>query len=275
MLLHAQHMDWFSYSRGVNPLKEEQMAALILQLLILFIRNVDREPGVLPGCTANDVLRLMNLRYREPDLTCQKIARAVHYSESQVARMLEGQFGLTFGELLREIRIRNACGLLKTTNYPVESIGRWAGYTSRDGFYTAFVADKGITPAEYRNRYSAFRNGESVKVLSSAQLYAKIVYYFHRHHDEPVTLADAASRFLYSESYLKRILKEQGTSFSKLLEEIRVYHARQLLLESDQTVEAVARNTGFSSPETFYRAFRRETGFSPAEFRHSFVSDAE
>ena len=171
--------------------------------------------------------RLISLIFSILNLTCKKIAQAVHYSESQISRLLEEQFGLTFGELLREIRIRNACGLLKTTDYPVESIGRWAGYTSRDGFHTAFLEDKGITPADYRNRYNAFREKENIRILSSGQLYAKIIYYLHRHYAEAVTLADTSARFRYSESYLKRVLKEQGTSFPRLLEEIRIYHARK------------------------------------------------
>lgn len=257
------------------PMKEEQMAALMMQLLIVFIRHARQSADGAAVRTANDILRLMNLRYREPDLTCAKVAHAVHYSESQVARLLEGEFGLTFGELLREIRIRNACGLLKTTDYPVESIGLWAGYASRDGFYAAFLADKGITPAEYRSRYSAFRDGKNIKVLSSAQLYAKVVYYLHRHYAEPVTLAQAAERFHYSESYLKRVLAEQGTSFSRLLEEIRIYHGRQQLLQDDRTTEAVAKAVGFSSPETFYRAFKKQTGLTPADFRRTAQSDAE
>ena len=251
--------------RHTHPLKEEQTAALMLRLLICFLRNRPQTAET-AGCTAHDILRLMNLRYREPDLTCAKIAQAVHYSEGQVSRLLTEQYGLAFGELLREIRIRNACGLLKTTTYPVEVIGRWAGYSSRDGFYTAFMADQGLTPAEYREKFGAFFNGNTVKVLSSAQMYAKLIYYLHRHYAEPVTPALAAERFHVQERYLARVLKEQGTTYARLLEEIRIYHARQLLTQSNRTAAAIAPAVGFSSPETFYRAFKRQTGMTPMEY---------
>lgn len=255
--------------RHIYPLKEEQMASLMIQLLVFFLRHASPSAGETVGDVAQNALRLMNLRCREPDLTCEKIAEAVHYSSSQLQRMLRDEFGMTFGELLREIRIRNACGLLKTTDYPSESIALWSGYTSRDGFYQAFTADQDMTPAEYRKRFSVSDRQAIVKVLSSSQLYAKIIYYLHRNHQEQVTLADAAEYFGYSESYLKRILKEQGTGFSRLLERIRIYHAKQLLLGTALNVDAVARETGFSSPETFYRVFKKHTGKTPVEFRRS------
>lgn len=255
--------------RHIYPLKEEQMAALMIQLLIFFLRHTNPSAGETVGGVAQDALRLMNLRCREPDLTCEKIAETVHYSVSQIQRMLWDEFGMNFGELLREIRIRNACGLLKTTDYPVESIALWSGYTSRDGFYQAFTSDQGMTPAEYRKRFSVSDKKAIVKVLSSSQLYAKIIYYLHRNHQEQVSLTDAAEYFGYSESYLKRILKEQGTGFSSLLERIRIYHAKQLLLGTALNVDAVTRETGFSSPETFYRAFKKHTGRTPVEFRHN------
>ena len=253
--------------RGFYPLKEEVMAAIMSRLLILFLRKAEENAG--EEKTSHDLLRLMNLRYREPELTCAKVAEAVHYSESQAGRLLEEAFGMSFGELLREIRIRNACGLLKNTDLPIESVALASGYTSRAGFYSAFTTDRGITPKEYRKRYSGVDGSESPRVLSSSLLYAKLVYYLHSHYTEEMTLEIASARFRYPEEHLKRVLKEQGTTFPKLLEEIRIYHARQLLLGTELNQEAIAREVGFSSPETFYRAFSRQIGCTPAEYRRS------
>ena len=258
---------------AARPLREERMAAEVLRLLICFLRcrPQTEEASV---CTAHDILRMMHLRYREPELTCAAIAKAVHYSEAQVSRMLTEQYGLAFGELLREIRIRNAGGLLKTTAYPVEVIGQWVGYASRDGFYRAFQEQQGMTPAEYRARYGVQTNGGAAKALSGAQLYAKLVYYLHRHYAEPLTAAQAAGYFGTGERILARSLKEQGTTFAKLLEEVRIYHARQLLAQPEQTPVAAAQAAGFASPETFYRAFRRQTGQTPMEYVRSVSRDA-
>lgn len=254
--------------RGARLLREDQMAAEVLRLLICFLR-CRPQTAEASGCTAHDILRMMHLRYREPELTCAGIAQAVHYSEAQVSRMLSEQYGLAFGELLREIRIRNAGGLLKTTAYPVEVIGQWVGYASRDGFYRAFQEQQGMTPVEYRARYGAQEGGGAAKMLSGVQLYAKLVYYLHRQYAEPLTAAQAARHFGVSERVLARSLKEQGVTFAKLLEEIRIYHARQLLAQPEQTPVAAAQAVGFASPETFYRAFRRQTGQTPMEYVRS------
>ena len=256
-----------------HAMREEAIAALMTQIVICFLRYAKEEDEA-NAHTGYDLLRLINLRYREPDLTCQKVAEMVHYSESQVARILEAQFGLTFLELLREIRIRNACGLLETTDYPVESIGLWTGYHSRDGFYNAFLEERGITPAEYRTKYRTRGMGENVKALSNTQLYSRMIYELHQNYAEDITLAEMAVRFKYSECYLKKVLKEQGTSFPRLLEEIRIYHAKKELLQESQTMEAVSKAAGFASQETFYRTFKKHTDLTPTEYRRQMQVDA-
>lgn len=52
--------------RHIYPMKEEQTATLITQLLILFLRHMEHSVGEGSCNAAQDALRLMNLRSREP-----------------------------------------------------------------------------------------------------------------------------------------------------------------------------------------------------------------
>lgn len=72
----------------------------------------------------------------------------------------------------------------------------------------------------------------------------------------------------YSEAQVARLLREEtGLSFGELLRDVRIYHAKQQLLLSDSTIPSIAEKTGFTSPETFYRAFKQQTGFTPQDYR--------
>lgn len=263
----------------LRTMQDEMMAAQIAQLLIYFIRNM-KLPGMEEGMKESDaqpqkqvvqnVMRLLNFRYRETDLSCAQIAQAVNYSEVQVARLLKSEIGMNFGELLRETRIRNACNLLRYTEYPVEKVGMWVGYRSRAGFYTAFSEQMGLTPKEYRNKYSHKDEKEPVKVLATSRVFPQIIYYIHKHYGEPLSQEQLAKEFHYSGAYLERLLAENGTSFAELVKDIRIYHAKQMLLLSDKSIPAIAEETGFVSQETFYRVFKKQTGFSPNAYRKQF-----
>ena len=80
-------------------------------------------------------------------------------------------------------------------------------------------------------------------------------------------LADSAG---VSARQLSALLAQQGTSFYQLLHEERIALARQLLsdpAEQRSSVEAIGLEVGYRSRSTFYEAFRKATGMSPAEFR--------
>jgi AraC-like DNA-binding protein len=48
---------------------------------------------------------------------------------------------------------------------------------------------------------------------------------------------------------------------------VRIDKARLLLLERRFTVEEIAEHVGFEDGRYFSRAFKKETGMSPSEFR--------
>lgn len=66
---------------------------------------------------------------------------------------------------------------------------------------------------------------------------------------------------------LRRRLQEHGTSYKALLEDVRHDLAKHLVAETHEPFDEVARRLGFSEPSTFYRAFRRWAGTTPALYR--------
>lgn len=66
---------------------------------------------------------------------------------------------------------------------------------------------------------------------------------------------------------LSRHLQDEGTSMSRIVEQLRIEHAERLLLNSKRPVQEVARQVGFADASSFSRAFRRATGRTPLELR--------
>jgi len=82
-------------------------------------------------------------------------------------------------------------------------------------------------------------------------------------------LSVAATRLHMSERTLNRRLQLEGTSFRQIKGAALGSWARQLLLETGHSVEAIAAQLGYQDAANFRRAFRNSEGCSPQEFRHS------
>jgi AraC-like DNA-binding protein len=70
-----------------------------------------------------------------------------------------------------------------------------------------------------------------------------------------------------SERTLRRRLQQEGVSYQALLDDVRHGLARALVLRPDLSIAQVAEQLGFSEVSTFYRAFKRWTGLTPAQFQ--------
>ena len=68
--------------------------------------------------------------------------------------------------------------------------------------------------------------------------------------------------------YLCRLFKrETGQSPIARLLDIRLSHARRLLLTTERPMKEIAVECGFVSETYFYTAFRRREGMAPGEYR--------
>ena len=86
---------------------------------------------------------------------------------------------------------------------------------------------------------------------------------------DPDLSLDGLSRQLRAiPNHVSQTLNQQlGASFFDYVARWRIADAKQRLLESDDSVLTIAFDVGFNSRSTFYKAFRRETGHTPVEFR--------
>ena len=70
-----------------------------------------------------------------------------------------------------------------------------------------------------------------------------------------------------SERTLRRRLDAEGTSYNALLGEVRQALARRYVTQTREGFEAIAERLAFADASTFFRAFKRWTGMTPAQFR--------
>ena len=91
------------------------------------------------------------------------------------------------------------------------------------------------------------------------------------HAAEDLTVEMLAERMAMSPRNFARLFSnETGMTPAKYVEMVRIDQARNLLETNDWCVEAVATETGFKDPERMRRAFLRQLGVNPQDYRRRF-----
>ncbi len=76
-----------------------------------------------------------------------------------------------------------------------------------------------------------------------------------------------ASHLATSTRTLSRSLQDVGTSYQRILDEVRKEMAIEYLRNSNLPIEEIAALVGYSDPSNFRKAFRRWTGRAPSYYR--------
>ena len=107
---------------------------------------------------------------------------------------------------------------------------------------------------------------ETVKIIQAAASYAIENFM-------DISEKDISKHFGMSYSYFSRMFKKvMNKSFTAFINELRIDHARRLLLTTNHSVTYIAQNTGFSSSSHFICKFREMTGYSPLEYRKMYIN---
>jgi AraC-like DNA-binding protein len=82
-----------------------------------------------------------------------------------------------------------------------------------------------------------------------------------------ISIDQITASFNMSRQTLYRKLKDEGTSFQKILEDIRKSLAADYLQHTEYAVTEIAFLLGFSELSSFHRAFKRWYGTNPKKYR--------
>ena len=90
-----------------------------------------------------------NQNFRRP-FSLAEIARAVGYSPSYLSRLFSRHLGRSLFRCVRDLRIREAKRLLRSTATRMKEISHALGYSDPAQFSRSFKRETGASPAEYR-----------------------------------------------------------------------------------------------------------------------------
>ncbi len=83
-----------------------------------------------------------------------------------------------------------------------------------------------------------------------------------------ITLAECAQTLGYHPSYIWKILKSDGNqNFTELVNLEKLEMAKQMLLNSKESVAKIAEELGYSNTQNFIRFFSKYVGTTPGKFR--------
>lgn len=93
-----------------------------------------------------------------------------------------------------------------------------------------------------------------------------ILDYMMEHLGEGLRIDSVASEFGFSVRNLSRLFHASGIRFADYMNHQRVVRAIELFSDRDKTMQQVAYEVGFSTPNHFNRVFKQVTGMSPSAF---------
>lgn len=235
----------------------------LIEILMSFFRS-NRETVRDISTDVSDILGYMYAHLNEK-LSISMLAQNFYMSESMVRSYIKKTTGLSFFDLLNEMRVGKMINYLLYTDFTVEELAEILGFVDDAHICKVFQARMGMKANEFRNTYRII--GEKCHIRDRQDFY-EVVEYIYRNHTQDLKLQEVSEQFQMSPKELNHVLSYQiEMHFNEFLNSIRVNHATELLLETDKNILTVALEVGYKTEKTLSRNFLQRRGMTPGEFR--------
>lgn len=155
--IHSINYALEMYEEFTNDLRycDRMLTSMMSSFFIRLLRTDPKNiivPNPVGTHTDRNVMYILNYilsNYKE--ISLKQLSIKFNYSERQMARILKEYTGKTFINIIQDIKLQNACALLKNPDISINKIIDSVGYSNSTHFYKIFKKSYGVTPIDYRN----------------------------------------------------------------------------------------------------------------------------
>jgi YesN/AraC family two-component response regulator len=152
-------------------------------------------------------------------------------------------------------------------NYEIKHQFKRILHMSNTPGYTECALNAAVTlltsEIEYQNKFaSSFHEN----ALSN-----QICEYIRIHASRPLTVANVAKQFDYTQGYISKFFKAtQQINLKTYIETERIKYAKNLLITTNIPIKEISHSMGYQNEKSFIKFFTYHEGISPSKFRNIF-----
>ena len=114
---------------------------------------VNKLSEIVDGGKDERLLEITNYIYANyKNVTLEDLSEKFFLSKPYLSKYIKEKSGMTFGDILKKIRMKKARAMLRRVNATVESIAEMVGYQNVEHFNRVFKKMYHTTPVQYRNK---------------------------------------------------------------------------------------------------------------------------
>jgi len=200
-------------------------------------------------------------------LTLKALSAKFFLSQSSISNYIHKTTGLSFFDLINEMRIGKTVNFLLYTDFTMEELAEILGFVDGAHISKVFMSRIGMKANDYRKTYQKINNICKIKETKES---FEIIDYIYRQYMEALTAKEIANMFDMTTKQLNRILLYQvEKNFEDSLNFVRVNRASELLRSTNWSVTDIAIAVGFNTAKTLTRNFLKLRLMPPGVFRQT------
>lgn len=231
----------------------------------------------------NKLNTCINKKCFDPGFGVKQLADMMDLGTTQLNRKVLSLTGYSPGKLLMYYRLNIARQLLEEEKETLKQIAWMCGFNGQTSFSRSFYNEYCCSPSQYREKYKLEHSARRLlwKVPMSADDMEQLLEFARQKPwlsellmavianlgNETFTIKKLADSICISTSGLNRKIKETfDITPQKLIRDMKLQYARELLIEGHRSVAEVAYMAGFFDHAHFCHCFRSAFGCSPSVY---------